>query len=78
MMCKRGNLVFQVHISNFPYFGAKTSKNNEKSLISGKILYRIYFIAKISSDCNYIQLKHLQFVINAILTFAMSFCLFLG
>ena len=30
-------LVFQVDISSFLHFGAKSTKNNEKSQISGKI-----------------------------------------
>ena len=30
------NLVFQVDMSSFLHFGAKSTKNNEKSPISGK------------------------------------------
>ena len=40
-------LVFQVDISSFLHFGAKSTKNNEKSPISGKIQYLLHCNIKI-------------------------------
>ena len=40
-------LVFQVDISSFLHLGAKSTKNNEKSPISGKIQYVLHCNIKI-------------------------------